>query len=45
MKVENVVAIGAYTQSPVEGELHVETCITIELDGVKRIFAKEKLKK
>ena len=32
MRVENADATGAYTQSPMEGDLHVETWITIEPD-------------
>ena len=45
MSVENGDATGAYTQSPMEGDLHVETWITIEPDVIQRLVAKEFLSK
>ena len=45
MCVENADATGAYTQSPMEGDLHVENWITIEPDVIQRLVATGKLKK
>ena len=45
MCVENADVAGAYTQSPMEGDLHVETWITIEPDVIQRLVAKGKRKK
>ena len=45
MCVENADAIGADTQSPMEGDLHVDTWITLEPEVIKRLVAKGKLKK
>ena len=45
MCVENADATGAYTQSPMGGDLHVGTWITIEPDVIQRLVAKGKLKK
>ena len=45
MSVENADATGAYTQSPMEGDLHVETWITIEPDVIQRLVTKGFLSK
>ena len=45
MSVENADATGAYTQSPMAGDLHVETWITIEPDVIKRLVEKKFLSK
>ena len=39
MEVENAHATGAYTQSPMEGDLHVETWVIIEPEMMRRLVA------